>query len=696
MADQPHNREPSGEPSSGKRLTALRAHLSRAGAHVRGGSAWAWNKVGVAPWKTIGLWVGGVFAAFIVGLVLFATFADWNALRGPISRMASAASGRQIIIRGDLDVDPWSFTPKIRVQGLSIGNQAQYRGRGTLAEIANANASVRLLPLFIGQLDIVSLDLNGADISLYRNEEGVSNWAGAATGRGRELNLPAIRHFALRAGRVRLQDDKRHLALDATFNTEESADPRNPGQFTLDGEGRINNRPFNLVLTGAPLLNVRRDRPYAFVADLDAGATRIVASGSIRRPFDFNAWEAAIDASGPDLADLYSLTGLALPNTPPYSLSGVLRRQGAQYGMPRVSGRIGDSDIAGAFTATKRDNGRLMFDGDFRTASLDFDDAMAVLGGSPDTTETASAGQRQMAANLRAQERLLPDATLDISRVRNMDARVSYRAAHVRSERVPLRGLSLDISLDRGLLRLDPMTLDLSRGRIAGAVAINARQATPRVDVDVRLSNARLESIFPISGEPIAGALTGRAQLTGVGASVREAAAHANGDVSFVTPRGEIREAFAELTGINVTRGLGLLLSKDDSNANVRCGVASFRVNDGIATVRSMVFDTEDVLIRGEGRVNLRNETLDLQIQGQPKEVRLIRIAAPITVQGHWRTPEVGIDAGDAASQGGIAALLATLVAPIAAVLPFVDAGLADDANCAALLAGRPQPQREG
>jgi hypothetical protein len=38
-----------------------------------------------------------------------------------------------------------------------------------------------------------------------------------------------------------------------------------------------------------------------------------------------------------------------------------------------------------------------------------------------------------------------------------------------------------------------------------------------------------------------------------------------------------VREAFAELTGINVTRGLGLLLTEDQSTIAIRCGVASFR-----------------------------------------------------------------------------------------------------------------------
>lgn len=685
-------------PSFRDRTQSLREWSGRQVARVRAGADIAWRKTASAPWPKIGIWAGGVFGVIFMTLILFLTFADWNALRGPISRFASAASGREISIRGDLDVDPWRLTPLIRVRGLHIGNPARYRERGEFAVVESAEATIRWLPLFAGHLDFVRLDLNGADISLYRSAEGDSNWSTRPAGtRGRPLNLPAIRAFSLNGGQLRFEDDKRNMVLEASFTTRESRDARNPGQFALAGEGSINNRPFNVELTGAPLLNVRRDRPYAFQADVTAGGTHIVANGAIDRPFNFSAWHADIRGSGPDLADLYPLIGLALPNTPPYNLAGRLDRRGNTYGMRNVSGRVGDSDLRGAFTATRQADDRLFLDGDFRTNSLDFDDAMAVLGGSPSTGETASTTQREIAARLDAQGRVLPDARLDISRVRNMDARVSYRAAHVRSERVPLRGLSLDITLDHGLLRLDPMTLDLRQGRVSGWAAINARQETPQAQIDVRLTNARMESILALQGNPpLAGRLMGRVQLSGPGASVREAAANADGTITLVTPDGEIREAFAELTGINVTRGLGLLLTGDDSRAAIRCGVASFRVNDGIAQARTIVFDTENVLIRGEGSVSLRDETLDLRIQGHPKEPRLIRLAAPISVEGHWRSPEIGVEATNAAGQGGIAAALASFVAPIAGLLPFVDLGLAEDANCSALLAGREAQPREG
>src|SRR5262245_10048001 len=504
-------------------------------------------------WRRIGIWACGVFCVLATTFVLFVTFADWNALKGPVSRVASAATGREIVITGDLDVHPWSWTPVIHVSGLKIGNPARYRERGEFADVRDAEAGVRLLPLLFGRFEIVRLDLNGADVALYRSAAGDANWRAVPVDRGRALNLPAIRRFSLRDGHLRFQDDKRHMLLDAAFTTTESADPVNPGRFKLDGQGRINSRPFSIVLTGAPLVNVRRDRPYAFVADVRAGATRIQADGAIRRPFDFNVWGADVIASGPDLADLYELTGLTLPNTPPYALHGRLERRGVRFGMPQVAGRVGDSDLNGAFTATRRGDGRLFLDGDFRSRGLDLDDLLTVLGGAPDTRETASAEQRAEAANLAAQGRLLPDAKLDISRVRNMDARVSYRAAHVRSDRFPLRGLAVDVNLDHGLLRLAPLRLDLQQGRLGGAVALNARQDVPHVDLDMRLTGARLESALAMGANPpMTGALSGRAQLAGAGASVREAAAHANGVISFATPSREMRAALAELTALNV------------------------------------------------------------------------------------------------------------------------------------------------
>jgi AsmA family protein len=42
----------------------------------------------------------------------------------------------------------------------------------------------------------------------------------------------------------------------------------------------------------------------------------------VTRPFDLGRFDATLSLQGRDLSDLYLLTGVALPNTPPYRLKG--------------------------------------------------------------------------------------------------------------------------------------------------------------------------------------------------------------------------------------------------------------------------------------------------------------------------------------------------------------------------------------
>ena len=94
---------------------------------------------------------------------------------------------------------------------------------------------------------------------------------------------------------------------------------------------------------------MRHDRPYPFSADVRAGATRITAHGELPKPFDFGQIRSDLTVSGPNFADLYYLTGLALPTTPAYRLSGELLRDDTTYTFHRVAGRVGASDLEGMF-----------------------------------------------------------------------------------------------------------------------------------------------------------------------------------------------------------------------------------------------------------------------------------------------------------------------------------------------------------
>jgi uncharacterized protein involved in outer membrane biogenesis len=130
-----------------------------------------------------------------------------------------------------------------------------------------------------------------------------------------------------------------------------------------------------------------------------------------------------------------------------------------------------------------------------------------------------------------------------------------------------------------------------------------------------------------------------------------------------------------------------LLLTDDQQRAEVRCGVANFAVENGVMRAEHVVLDTTDVLITGGGELRLGPEELALEVKGHPKKPRLVRLNAPIELDGTLRDPNLHVEAGQAAKQAGIAAAIGAIIAPVAALFAFVDRGLADDANCAALLA---------
>ncbi len=57
--------------------------------------------------------------------------------------------------------------------------------------------------------------------------------------------------------------------------------------------------------------------------------------------FQLDRFNAGIKVNGPTLSDLYFLTGLVLPRTPPYQLTMAVVREGTLYRLERHQWRAG-------------------------------------------------------------------------------------------------------------------------------------------------------------------------------------------------------------------------------------------------------------------------------------------------------------------------------------------------------------------
>ena len=125
------------------------------------------------PVNRLGAIVGGLI---ILAIVIFLVLFRWNWLRGPLAHVISGRINRPVQITGNLEVHPWSWSPRATVNGLVIGD-APWAPREPLATLPRVTVQVKLLPLLQGKvlLPLVEAD-NAPRFRLLRDAQGRENW----------------------------------------------------------------------------------------------------------------------------------------------------------------------------------------------------------------------------------------------------------------------------------------------------------------------------------------------------------------------------------------------------------------------------------------------------------------------------------------------------------------------------------------
>jgi uncharacterized protein involved in outer membrane biogenesis len=645
--------------------------------------------------------VGGILLLVICVLA----FIDWNILRPFIARQITVKTGRAATIDGDLKVHLWSWNPTAEINGLTLKNPP-WADRDLMFGAKRITLSVSLGRLLRGQIVIPQIEMVEPVINLERDSQGRASWqlgtnTGTAKDNTKPAKIPAIRRLLIKDGRLHVVDEIRHLHFGGSLIADDGTGASNASAFKIQAKGSLNEKPFTLDAVGGPLLNLEPQKPYSFSSHVTASDINLEAQVTVAKPFDLGLLDVKFVVSGKDLADVYYLTGLALPNTPRYRFAASVHVDGTTITGDDFSGRLGSSDLSGKITV-QTGGPRPKLSAQLTSKALNILDLAPTLGHPADKSDSLAASDggrststkspkatqgssgRKSDSNSKLNAMLLPDADLQVNRVRGMDADVAYRAGAVTASKIPMKEVSLHVVLDNGLLTLGPLFFVLDQGKFAGNVHIDARGEVPETNIDMRIDDVNLGQFktAAMKTAPLSGTLIGRLKVHGFGHSIHKFASSADGAMSFIIPNGDIDEAIAELTGINVTHGLGLLLAKNETKTSIRCGVVDFQAQKGELTAKTLFIDTTDVLITGRGNINLNSEALDVALQGDPKKLRLIRVRSPITVKGTLAHPAVGIDAGKLAEQGAVAAALGTLLTPVAAVIAFIDPGRAKNKDC--------------
>ncbi|MDR6991550.1 AsmA family protein [Luteimonas sp. 3794] len=624
-----------------------------------------------------------VALVLLVAIVLLVLLWDWNWFKGPVERIVEARTGRTLVIGGDLDVD-LGRTTTVRADALRFSN-ADWSDSQTMASVERLEIQVEVFPLlFKRQVRLPEIRLVKPILRLETNPEGGSgNWD-IAFGDGGEGPSPQIRRLWVEDGRLRYLDAPGGTDIDVRLASRESRrDADAAPAIGIEGGGTWTQNPFTLEgVAESPLALQDTDKPYRIDLRARAGATRAHVRGSLIAPFQLRDFDLQFALSGRNLADLFPLVGVALPDTPPYALDGRLTRDATTWHYDGFTGKVGQSDLGGSAAITLGGE-RPFLKADLVSKRLDFDDLAGFIGGTPDAEGDAldpELVERERA--LAAKGRVLPDTPYDLAKLRSMDADVRLRAQRINAPKLPIDDMDAHLKLDAGLLQLDPLNFGMAGGNIRSTVRLDARQDVIQTRLQASVRRISLGGLFPpdtLAGDAV-GRIGGDFTLVGTGNSVAAMLGSANGDVAIGMGAGRVSNLLVELAGIDIYETLKYLIGKD-KQIPVRCAFADFGVQRGVMETRAFAFDTTDTIILGEGTINLREEQLDLLLRPRPKDRSILALRTPLTIGGTFASPSFRPDLARLGLRGAIALALGS-IAPPAALLATLELGGGEDSGC--------------
>ena len=649
-------------------------------------------------------------------VIVIATF-DWNRVKPTLNAKVSEALQRPFAINGNLAVvwqrEPqqggwraWLPWPRFIAEDLTLGNP-DWLKEPQMVSLKRVEFRLAPLPLLFQQVVIPRIDLNQPTAKLKRLADGRANWTfdfGPKDDQTEPSNwVLDIGAIGFDQGRVNIDDHTLKTSVDVVIDplgkpipfsdivgkaTAQKAGAAQDYAFGLKVKGRYKGQPLSGNGKIGGLLALQdASQPFPLQADMQIADTRIALAGTLTDPRNLGALDLRLRLSGASLGNLYPLTGVTLPDSPPYSTDGHLLAKlhepgGAFFRYQGFNGKIGDSDIQGDLTFVSSQP-RPKLSGKLVSNQLLFKDLAPLIGADSNAEQKARGGASKQPAG-----KVLPVEEFRTERWRTMDADVTFSGKRiVHSEALPFTDLSSHFLLDDGVLRLEPLRFGVAGGTLDAQVRLDGRAVPLQGRAQLSARGFKLKQLFP-TFEPMKtsfGQLNGDADLSGRGNSVAALLATANGNLKMLINDGAISRGLMEIAGLNVGNYVvGQLFG--DKEVKINCAAADFGIKDGLATTRLFVFDTENAIIYINGTANFASEQLDLKINPESKGVRLLSLRSPLYVRGPFAKPSAGVQAVPLALRGAGMVALGVLIGPAAGLLALVAPGGDVPNQCTPLL----------
>jgi len=424
---------------------------------------------------------------------------------------------------------------------------------------------------------------------------------------------------------------------------------------TWAASGRTDDVPLELWMETPSLSDMLRD-----AAELPL--TLVVAAGNnvakLEARIDRSAEERflahvlvsgqVVESAGRDLAQLQSLLA-------DYELRTDIILTDDEFTLPDIQMRLGDSTANGSFVIP-RGGGRQRFDLMLHASHLQTDDLLYWSRDFPDAidAEDQLADEKIASDADEAQRGFFLLVNDYISRFsESNDINVSIIVDDLRSGTDQLGDAELGLFVDDDEFILSPVKIHLPGGDVDAEYTLKVSDGHYNGSLKVHIQALRYGGLLRLVDD--------ESEARGVLYLDTELSAdtewspdlvpfdlllnNADGSFSLAAWPENAEAGLLDLWSANLLLAL-LTGGASEEPSLMNCFVARLEVEDGVMETGTMLLDSTDTIIRGRGKIDLKEDQLELLVAPQAKREKFLSMSTPVMVTGPFDDFEIGIKPG--------------------------------------------------
>ena len=628
--------------------------------------------------------VGGVVTLIILILLVLPFFVDAEKYKPLLENKVTEMTGRPFSVGGDVNL---SFFPFVGVSfsDLHLGNPPDFEATDFIY-IKSFEVRVKLLPLLSRDVQVKRFVVKEPQIVLIKSKQGRGNWEFTAKNTGKSSPEPAqkptsektIEGLPIRSLTVGdFSVTKGSIAwIDKATDTRKTID-----QLDLVLADLSFDRPIGLRLSarmdGKPVAvngtvgPIGQDPGKATIPlNLDVKALSDLAltlKGTVVSPADNPRADLTVTIS--EFSPRKLLTQLGQSKVIDTADSGVLSKMSMQAAIAAGTDKISVSKGTMTLDDTRINfNARLA---EFSRPDIAFEadlDRINIDRYLPPKTEKKSApatGASQEGQTTASAPK--PGRTEDIKKpdytsLRRLVLDGKVKAGEVTVRKAKLSNLLMTIRGKDGVLRVEPLQIDLYGGNLNLNGNMNVSQNVPRSTIKLQLKNVQAGPLLKDQSEKdfLEGTANAAGNLSFSGDDAETVKKTLNGNADLRFSNGAIKgiDLVAMIQNIKAAFGKGQGVPTGSSTEFTEMAMP-FTINNGVASTTQATLQSPFLSVLAVGKADLVNEILDFRVEpkvvkklaSQDKEKVYSNVTVPVLVSGTFSAPKFSPDLESLAKQ---------------------------------------------